>query len=135
MRHRKAGRKLGRNTKHRRALFRNLVQALIKEERIITTLPKAKEFRPLAERMITLGKKGDLNAKRRAQRTVLQPELLDKLFYELAPRFADRNGGYTRIIKLGRRRGDGAEMALVEFLPAEEPEEQQEQTTEESAEA
>ena len=118
MRHAKAGRKLNRTTKHRRTMFSNMVQALIKEEKIVTTMPKAKDLRPLVERMVTLAKRGDLTARRRAAQTVRQPEVLQKLFNEFPARYKDRDGGYTRILRVGLRRGDSAEMAVIEFLPA-----------------
>ena len=116
MRHLVDHRKLGRTTSHRRALLRNLVTSLILHERIETTLPKAKELRGLADRMITWGKQGDLAARRQAARVVRTPEALAKLFNGLAKRFDGRAGGYTRVIHFGRRRGDGAEMAAIEYL-------------------
>lgn len=119
MRHRKAGRKLGRSTSHRRALFRNLATALFHKERIITTLAKAKDLRPIAERLITLGKKGDLHSRRQILSYVMETKIANKVVDELAPRFADRNGGYTRILKLGVRDGDKAEIALIELLGSE----------------
>lgn len=119
MRHLKAGRKLGRSSAHRKALFRNLVTALIVRERIRTTLAKAKELRGKAEKTITLGKKGTLHARRLAFRTVRQKEALQKLFGPIAERFAARNGGYTRIIKIGVRKGDDAPMAFIELVEAE----------------
>ena len=120
MRHLKAGRILGRDSAHRKALFRNLVTALLQRERIQTTLAKAKELRSKAEKTITLGKKGTLAARRRAFNIVNQKEVLAKLFDTLAERYADRNGGYTRIIKLGPRRGDNAPMAIIELVDREE---------------
>src|SRR6266567_1702644 len=108
MRHLKAGWKLGRNTSHRRALLRNLVTSLIVEERIETTLPKAKALRPQVEKMITLGKRGDLAARRRAGGYLMTREAVSKLFDTIGPRFGDRPGGYTRIVRTGFRRGDGA---------------------------
>jgi large subunit ribosomal protein L17 len=119
MRHLKAGRKLGRTSAHRKALFRNLVTALIVRERIQTTLAKAKELRSKAEKTITLGKKGTLHARRLAFRTVQEKDALQKLFGPIAERFATRNGGYTRIIKIGRRKGDDAPMAFIELVEAE----------------
>ena len=116
MRHLNAGRKLNRSASHRRALFRNLVTALLERERIKTTDAKAKETRRLAERMITLGKEGTLAARRRALTFVQSRAVVKKLFDDIAPRFKERNGGYTRIIKLGTRKGDGAEMAIIEFV-------------------
>ncbi|MDA0691261.1 MAG: 50S ribosomal protein L17 [Nitrospinae bacterium] len=119
MRHLKAGRKLGRTSAHRKALFRNLVTALIVRERIQTTLAKAKELRSKAEKTITLGKKGTLHARRLAFRTVQEKEALKKLFGPIAERFATRNGGYTRIIKIGSRKGDDAPMAFIELVEAD----------------
>jgi len=119
MRHLKAGRKFGRNSAHRKALFRNLVTALIVRERIRTTLAKAKELRSKVEKTITLGKKGTLHARRLAFRTVSEKEALQKLFGPIAERFATRNGGYTRIIKIGNRLGDDAPMAFIELVEAE----------------
>ncbi len=120
MRHLKSGRKLGRSSAHRKALFRNLVTALIMRERIRTTLAKAKEMRSKFEKTITLGKKGTLHARRLAFRTVSQKDALQKLFGPLSERYADRNGGYTRIIKIGNRRGDDAPMAFIELVDREE---------------
>ncbi len=124
MRHLKHGRKLGRNTAHRKALFKNLMSELIKHERIITTLAKAKEVRPLMEKLITRGKKGTVHDRRMVRRWIEDRTLIKKLFDEIAPRFQNRNGGYLRIVKLGFRRGDAAEMAILEFvdfsLPSEE---------------
>lgn len=119
MRHLKAGRILGRTSAHRKALFRNLVTALITRERIRTTLAKAKELRSKAEKTITLGKKGTLHARRLAFRTVQEKEALKKLFGPIAERFATRNGGYTRIIKIGNRKGDSAPMAFIELVEGE----------------
>ena len=119
MRHRKHGRKLGRTTAHRKALFRNQLIQLFEHERIVTTLPKAKELRPLAERMVTLARTGTLANRRRVLTMVPDKTVVRKLFDEIAPRFMDRPGGYTRIIKLGRRRGDGAELAIIEFVDYE----------------
>ena len=116
MRHSMTNRKLGRTSGHRKALFRNQLSSLIQSERIKTTLIKAKELRPLAEKLVTLGKKGSLHDRRNAGRTIASDELLKKLFEVIAPRFAERKGGYTRIVKLGPRRGDGAEMAILEFV-------------------
>ncbi len=116
MRHLKDHRKLSRNQGHRKALLRNLVISLIENERIITTLAKAKEARRLAEKMVTLGKKGTLHHRRLAYRFLTKQAPLKKLFDEISPRFSERNGGYTRIIKLGERKGDGAEMAILEFV-------------------
>jgi large subunit ribosomal protein L17 len=116
MRHRNYGRKLGRNTEHRRALLRNLVTSLILEERIETTLPKAKEARVAAERMITLGKRGDLHARRLAASYALSPPAVQKLFGDIAKRYESRNGGYTRIVRTGWRSGDGADTAVLELV-------------------
>jgi large subunit ribosomal protein L17 len=116
MQHNRAGRKLGRTTSHRRALFRNQLASLFTHERIMTTLPKAKDLRPLAEKMITLGKRGGLHARRLALKNLPDRAAVRKLFDEIAPRFKDRIGGYTHILKLGRRQGDGAEMAILEFV-------------------
>ena len=118
MRHRKAGWKLGRNTSHRRALLRNLVTSLIIEERIETTVPKAKAMRPHVERMITLGKRGDLSARRLAAAYLMTRDAVDKLF-EISPRYGDREGGYLRIIRSGFQKGDGAEKAFIELLGSE----------------
>lgn len=118
MRHRVAGWKLGRNTSHRRALLRNLVTSLILEERIETTVPKAKAMRPHVEKMITLAKKGDVASRRQAASYLMTRESVDKLF-EIAPRFGDREGGYTRLILGGFRRGDGGEKAFIELLGSE----------------
>lgn len=119
MRHRKGGWKLGRNTSHRRALLRNLVTSLIIEERIETTVPKAKAMRPHVEKMITLGKRGDLNARRQAASYLMTRDAVDKLFDTVSPRFGDREGGYLRIIRTGWQKGDGAEKAFIELLGSE----------------
>lgn len=116
MRHSMANRKLGRTSSHRKALFRNQLASLIEHERIVTTLIKAKELRPIAEKIVTLGKKGTLHARRNAGKMIASDALLRKLFDDIAPRFGERAGGYTRIVKLGNRRGDGAEMAILEFV-------------------
>lgn len=116
MRHRVKGRKLGRSPAHRRALFRNQLASLVKEERIKTTLHKAKELRPIAERVVTQGKRDTVHARRMVYRWLPERDLVKKVFDEIAPRFRERPGGYTRIIKLGPRQGDGAEMALIEFV-------------------
>lgn len=120
MAHRIDGRKLGRPTDHRLALFRNLVTDLLRHEKIITTEAKAKEVRGIAEKVITLGKRGDLNSRRRALGFVYDKKVVEKLFDELGPRYQDRPGGYTRIVKLGPRRGDGARMAQLELVAEEE---------------
>lgn len=119
MRHSMSNRKLGRTTSHRLALFRNQLASLVSSERIVTTLPKAKELRPIAEKVITQGKRGTVHARRLAARWVADRDLLKKLFSEIAPRFATRAGGYLRIVKLGPRPGDGAEMAILEFVDYE----------------
>src|ERR1700693_1455883 len=119
MRHLVSGSKLGKNPAHRRAVLRNLVTNLIEKERIHTTLRRAKATRPLAERMITLGKRDSLHARRQAASFLQTPEAAKKLFADLAPRFADRPGGYTRIIRVGWRIGDGAELAILEFIGSE----------------
>ena len=116
MRHNAHGRKLGRTTAHRKAMFRNQLTSLIENEEIRTTLAKAKELRPLAEKMVTHGKKGGVHHRRLARRWLPDRASVGKLFDEIAPRFEERPGGYTRIVKLGPRRGDGAEMALLEFV-------------------
>lgn len=117
MRHRVKGRALGRNPSHRRAMLRNMVTSLLEVERIETTDAKAKEVRSWAERIITLGKRGDLHARRRALRVVRKRDVVAKVFDELAERFKDRPGGYTRIIKVGIRSGDGAPVSILELLP------------------
>ena len=119
MRHRNAHRKLSRNTSHRRALLRNLVTDLLEHGRLMTTLPKAKEVRPLAEKMITLGKRDSLHARRQVQAYLMRDGIAKNVFDTIAPRFADRNGGYSRIIKLGNRKGDGADLAIIELLGSE----------------
>jgi large subunit ribosomal protein L17 len=119
MKHRVAGRKLGRTSAHRQALLRNLSAALIDKERITTTLTKAKELRPFAERLVTLAKRESLHARRRALRHIPDRSIVAKLFDTLSARYAQRPGGYTRILKLGPRRGDNAEMAIIELVGAE----------------
>lgn len=119
MAHRIDGRKLGRATDHRLALFRNQVTDLLKHEKIITTEAKAREVKGLAEKMITLGKRGDLHSRRQARRFVYDPKVVDKLFNELGQRFADRPGGYSRLVKIGPRQGDGARMAQIELIGEE----------------
>lgn len=118
MRHRKAGRKLGRTSEHRKAMFANMASALIKHEQIKTTLPKAKELRPIVERLVTLGKRGGLHARRLAYSRLPQSDgaIVEKLFSTLAERYSGRNGGYTRILKAGPRYGDNADMAIIEFV-------------------
>jgi large subunit ribosomal protein L17 len=119
MRHRNAHRKLSRNTSHRRALLRSLVTDFLDHGRLMTTLPKAKEIRPLAEKMITLGKRDNLHARRQVEAYMLREGIAKKVFNTIAPRFADRKGGYSRIIKLGHRKGDGADLAIIELLGSE----------------
>jgi large subunit ribosomal protein L17 len=119
MRHRVAGRKLGRTSSHRQATLRNLTLSLFERDRIRTTLMKAKEMRPFAERLITLSKKGGLHRRRRVARQIPDNKVLRKLFDTISPRYMDRPGGYLRILKLGPRRGDNAEMALVELVGLE----------------
>ncbi len=121
MNHQIAGRKLGRTTDHKEAMLRNLVTSLIMHDRLTTTEAKAKELRKIADRMITLGKKGDLAAVRRAGRVVRSKDALGRLFKELAPLFANRNGGYTRIIHYKTRRGDHAPMAIIEWTESAAP--------------
>ena len=118
MRHQVAKKNFGRNTSHRLAMFRNMVTSLVEHERIETTLPKAKNLRTLADKMISLGKKGSLHARRQALQVLRTTDSAKKLFDELAVRFKDRNGGYTRVIKTGFRKGDGAPMAIIEYLDA-----------------
>ena len=120
MRHQRAGRKLGRDAAHRKALYANLTASLIEHGRIKTTVAKAKEVRPVAEEMITLGRRGDVPARRQALKFLRSQDVVHKLFSEVGPRFADREGGYSRIVRIGPRLGDAAEMAyleLVDFTP------------------
>jgi large subunit ribosomal protein L17 len=116
MRHNLRGRKLGRTTAHREALFDNMVTALFQHERIQTTLPKSKELRRTAEKLITIAKRGGLHSRRVAAKNVRDNEVLKKLFDNIGPRYANRNGGYTRIIKLGNRLGDNAPMSIIELV-------------------
>ena len=116
MRHAKSGKKLGRDSSHRRALYANLTGSLITHGRIETTEAKAKAVRPYAEKLITLGKRGDLHARRLAMAELRSNDVVHKLFSDVAPRFAERDGGYTRIVKLGPRQGDAASMALIELV-------------------
>ena len=116
MRHGKAGRKLNRTSSHRKAMFANMAASLIEHEQIVTTLPKAKEIRPIVEKLITLGKRGDLHARRQAISAIRDVALVGRLFDTLAPRYATRNGGYLRIMKAGFRFGDNAPMAVIEFV-------------------
>ncbi len=117
MRHQAKGRQLSRTSEHRRALMRNMATSLIMHGGIETTVAKAKELRPYAEKLITLARRGDLHARRLVAQKVREREALSKLFTEIGPRFAARPGGYTRILKLGHRSGDGAEVARIELLP------------------
>ena len=116
MRHGKAGKKLGRDSAHRKALYSNLAGALITHGRIETTEAKAKAVKPFAEKMVTLGKRGDLHARRLAMADLRSNDVVHKLFSDVAPRFTEREGGYTRIVKLGPRQGDAAPMAILEFV-------------------
>ena len=120
MRHRTSGRKLNRISQHRQMLFRNMAQALIKHEQIVTTLPKAKELRPVVERLITLGKRGDLHARRLAFARLRDDAMTKKLFEVLGPRYQERQGGYTRVLKAGFRYGDAAPMAVIELVDRDE---------------
>ena len=120
MRHRKAGRRLGRTSSHRDAMLRNMVTSLLDQERIVTTVPKAKEARRLAEQMITLGKRGDLHARRQAMAYIRSGNIVAKLFDQLSNQYADRQGGYTRIIRTGNRSGDAAPMAIIELVDSKE---------------
>ncbi|ACF02141.1 50S ribosomal protein L17 [Rhodopseudomonas palustris] len=120
MKHGKVHRKLNRTAEHRKAMFANMCAALIKHEQIVTTLPKAKELRPIVEKLVTLGKKGGLDKRRQAIAEMRDIEQVKKLFDVLAPRYKDRNGGYTRIIKAGFRYGDNAAMAVIEFVDRDE---------------
>ena len=116
MRHNLSGRKLNRTSSHRKALLMNLSNALIKHEQITTTLPKAKELRPFIEKLVTLGKKGDLNSRKKAISILHEKKSIEKLFSVLSQRYQERNGGYTRIVKLLNRFGDNAETAVIEFV-------------------
>ncbi len=122
MRHRKAGRKLNKTSSHRKAMFANMASALLKHEQIITTLPKAKELRPIVERLITLGKRGSLHARRQAlsKLPASDKEIVQKLFDTLAERYKERNGGYTRVLKAGFRHGDAAPVAVIELVDRDE---------------
>lgn len=125
MRHQKSGRKLGRNSAHRKAMFRNMVTSLFEHGSIRTTDAKAKELRKLADRMVTLGKRNTVHARRHAAKTVQDKFILSKLFGEIAEGFAERHGGYTRIVKIGNRRGDNAAMSIIELMPYGAPEQKQ----------
>src|SRR5213083_3030628 len=127
MRHKVAGWKLGRTTSHRRSLLRNLATSLILEERIETTVPKAKALRPRVEKMITLGKRGDLAARRKAGAYLMTREAVNKLFDTIGPRFGDREGGFLRIVRAGWQKGDGAEKAFIELLGSEKLQEEKRQ--------
>ena len=116
MRHGYARRKLGRTSAHRTALFANMAASLIKHEQIVTTLPKAKELRPVVEKLVTLAKRGDLHARRQAIAELRDPPMVKKLFEVLGPRYKDRNGGYTRVLKAGYRYGDSAPVGVIEFV-------------------
>jgi len=116
MYHGRAKRRFNRTAEHRKAMFANMSQALIKHEQIITTLPKAKDLRPVVEKLVTLGKRGDLHARRQAIAQIKDVGLVDKLFAVLAPRYKERQGGYTRVLKAGFRYGDNAAMAVIEFV-------------------
>ena len=116
MRHGNAHRKLNRTHEHRRAMFANMAAALIKHEQIMTTLPKAKDLRPIVEKLVTLGKRGDLHARRQALAEMRDNAMVKKLFEVLGPRYRDRDGGYTRVVKAGFRYGDNAAMAVIEFV-------------------
>lgn len=119
MRHQRAGFKLKRSASARRALLRNLVTSVIEQERIVTTVPKAKAAKPIVEKMITLGKRDDLHARRQAASYLMTPACVKKLFDKVSPRFTQRSGGYTRIVRLGWRKGDGAEQCMLELVGSE----------------
>jgi large subunit ribosomal protein L17 len=120
MRHRKAGKKLGRDSSHRKAMLRNMVTSLFRHEQLETTDAKAKQLRPVAEKMITLAKRGDLHARRQTLAYIMDKAITHKLFEDLRERYLDRQGGYVRIIKKGNRKGDGASVSVIQLLPAEE---------------
>jgi large subunit ribosomal protein L17 len=120
MRHGKVYRKFNRTSEHRRAMFANMAAALIKHEQIVTTLPKAKDLRPVVEKLITLGKRGDLHARRQAVAKIRDIAMVKKLFEVLGPRYKERNGGYTRVLKAGFRYGDSAPVAVIEFVDRDE---------------
>ena len=120
MKHRVKGKKLNRTSSHRKALFKNMAQAIIKHEQIVTTLPKAKTMKPIVDKLISLGKKGSLHARRQAFSKLRDENMVAKLFGTLAPRYADRNGGYTRVLKAGYRYGDTAAMAVIELVDRDE---------------
>ena len=116
MRHAKTGRKLGRRSDHRKAMFANMAASLIRHEQIVTTLPKAKDLRPIVEKLVTLGKRGDLHARRQAISELRDLDMVKKLFDTLGPRYKSRAGGYTRVLKAGFRQGDSAAVAVIEFV-------------------
>ncbi|MAP93720.1 MAG: 50S ribosomal protein L17 [Ponticaulis sp.] len=120
MRHGLAHRKLNRTSEHRKAMFANMASSLIEHEQIVTTLPKAKELRPIVEKLVTLAKKGDLASRRRAISKLRNPDMAKKLFDVLGPRYEERNGGYVRVLKAGFRHGDNAPMAVIEFVERDE---------------
>jgi large subunit ribosomal protein L17 len=120
MRHRKAGRKFSRTAEHRKAMFANMAAALIKHEQIVTTLPKAKDLKRVAEKLITLGKRGDLHARRLVAARLRDDAMVAKLFETIGPRYKDRNGGYTRVLKAGFRYGDSAPLAVIELVDRDE---------------
>ena len=120
MRHRQSGRKLNRTSSHRKSLFKNMAQALLKHEQIVTTLPKAKELKRVVEKLITLGKKGNLHSRRLAFNQIRDKDMVSKLFDNIAKRYSDRNGGYTRVLKAGFRYGDSAPMAVIELVDRDE---------------
>jgi large subunit ribosomal protein L17 len=122
MRHRKAGRKLGRTTSHKEAMLRNMVTSFLKDEKIVTTDAKAKELRIIAEKMITLGKRGTLHAMRQALTVIRDKKVAKKIFEEISPRFSERAGGYTRIVKIGNREGDNAPISAIELVARAEKE-------------
>jgi len=116
MRHKKLGRRFGRQSSHRQAMFSNMAASLIKHEQIVTTLPKAKDLRPIVEKLVTLGKRGDLHARRQAVAELRDQAMVKKLFDVLGPRYKERSGGYTRVLKAGYRYGDSAPVAVIEFV-------------------
>jgi large subunit ribosomal protein L17 len=120
MRHGKAHRRFSRNSEHRKAMFANMAAALIKHEQIVTTLPKAKDLRPVVEKLVTLGKRGDLHARRQAIAQMRDVAMVKKLFEVIGPRYKGRNGGYTRVLKAGFRYGDSAPVAVIEFVDRDE---------------
>lgn len=135
MRHKCAGRQFGRNSSHRKALFRSLVTSFFAHERIETTEAKAKEIQPMTEQMITLGKQGDLHARRQALSFIRDKDVVARLFKDIAPRFSSRTGGYTRVVKTRRRLGDGAEMAIIELIDYKMPAKEERAHTPETKEA